>query len=138
MRRARRIVPALIVGLWALAGCSRGGRPVARVSGVITYAGKPVPNGTVVFMPVESGPPAYGNIGPDGRYTLSTYSPGDGAAVGRHAVMITALEQLTPAEANNPNRMPKPLIPRKFTDIKTSGLTADVADCDNLIDFQLK
>jgi len=137
MTRRSLTVSILIAGLCTAAGCSGGGRPVGRVSGIVTYGGKPVPTGTVVFMPTESGPPAYGNIDPDGRYTLSTYSPGDGAVLGKHAVMITALEQLTPAEAANPNRMPKMLIPAKYNDTKTSGLTADVRAGENTIEFDL-
>jgi hypothetical protein len=138
MTRKFFVVSVLVVALGAVAGCSHGGRAVAPVSGVVTYAGKPVPTGTVVFMPLESGPPAYGNIGPDGHFTLSTYSPGDGAVVGKHAVMITALEQLPPELANNPNRLPKMLIPLKYNDTRTSTLTAEVASGDNTIDFPLK
>ena len=132
------VVPVLVVVLGAVAGCARGGRPVGRVSGVVTYGGKPVPTGTVVFMPVESGPPAYGNIGPDGHYELSTFCPGDGAVVGTHKVMITALEQLPPELANNPNRLPKMLVPLKYGDTKTAGLTFEVTAGDNTIDLPLK
>src|SRR5262245_15890701 len=132
------VAPALVVALGALAGCSRGGRPVGHVSGVVTYAGKPVPTGTVMFVPVESGPPAYGDIGPDGRYELSTYCPGDGAVVGAHKVMITALEQLPPALANNQNRLPQMLVPPKYGDTKTSGLSFEVKAGDNTLDILLK
>jgi len=138
MKRRYLAAAALVLALGALAGCSRGGRSVGHVSGVVTYAGKPVPTGTVMFVPVESGPPSYGNIGPDGHYELSTYCPGDGATIGKHKVMITALEQLPPELANNPNRMPKPLVPNKYIDTKTSGLTAEVNPGDNQIDFDLK
>jgi hypothetical protein len=138
MRRKWFIIPLLAASFWVLAGCSRGDRPVARVSGVVTYNGKPLTTGTVMFVPIESGPPAYGKIEPDGRYKLSTYSSGDGAVIGKHAVMITALEQLTPEEAANPLRSPKLLIPMKYNDTKTSGLTAEVTSDDNMIDFPLK
>jgi hypothetical protein len=137
MKRAYLLAPFLIVSLGVLAGCSHG-RPVAPVSGIVTYGGKPVPRGTVVFMPVESGPPAYGNIKSDGHYTLKTYSPGDGAVLGKHAVMITALEQLTPEEAADASRMPKMLIPAKYNDTKTSGLTAEVGPGNNEVNFPLK
>jgi hypothetical protein len=58
--------------------------------------------------------------------------------LGEHAVMITALEQLTPEEAADASRMPKMIIPTKYNDTKTSGLTAKVAAGDNEINFPLK
>src|SRR5262245_59804194 len=125
MRRSRFAAQVLVVTAFA-AACSRGGRPVGQVTGVVTFGGKPVPPGTVMFVPVESGPPAYRDIGPDGRYQLSTYTPGDGAVVGTHKVMITALEQLPPELANNPNRLPKMIVPIKYGDTNTSGLTFEV------------
>ncbi len=53
---------------------------------------KPYPGGKVIFAPVgkdESGKAGRAAIGvPDdqGRFTLSTYKPGDGAIVGEHVV----------------------------------------------------
>ena len=138
MMHRRLLIAAFLVGLGTLAGCSRGSRPLGRVTGIVTFAGKPVTNGTVVFMPAESGPPATGDLGPDGRYTLKTLAPDDGAVVGKHLVMITAFEKLTPEEANNIKRMPKMLVPTKYSDAKTSKLTADVAPGDNEINFPLK
>jgi len=137
MMHRRLLIAAFLVGLGTFAGCSRGGRPLGRVSGFVTYEGNAVPNGTIVFMPVESGPPAYGNLGPDGHYTLSTFSSEDGAVVGKHLVMITAFEKLTPEEANNIKRMPKMLIPAKYNDAKKSKLTAEVSAGDNEISFPL-
>jgi hypothetical protein len=134
----RKIVAALVIVGAVVIGCVHSGQAVGRVSGIVTYAGKPVPTGTVMFVPVESGPPAYGNIGPDGHYELSTYSPGDGAVVGTHKVMITALEQLPPELQNNPNRLPKMLVPLKYGDSKSSGLTFEVKAGDNTIDISLK
>jgi hypothetical protein len=130
------LVSALLLGTFA--GCSRSGRQIGYVSGCVTYAGKPVPTGTVVFMPAESGPPAYGEIGADGCYILSTFSANDGAVVGKHAVMITALEKLTPQEAASITRLPKMLIPAKYNDTKKSNLTADVSPGNNEINFHLK
>jgi hypothetical protein len=136
MPRNVLLVP-LLFGFGALAGCSNG-RPVARVSGVVTYGGKPVPHGTVLFMPADSGPPAYGNLDADGHYTLSTYSHGDGAVLGKHSVRITAREPLTPEMLNNAAITPKQLVPSKYGDPRTSNLTAEVEKRDNQIDFTLK
>src|SRR5205823_12586516 len=55
---------------FALAGCGGGGPKTALVRGTVTYKGKPVPNGTVTFIPA-SGHHATGDIRPDGSYTLT-------------------------------------------------------------------
>ena len=46
--------------LFAVAGCGKGDYPeMARVTGTVTYKGKPVPNMMVNFMPTD-GPPQLG------------------------------------------------------------------------------
>ncbi|MHC4181375.1 MAG: hypothetical protein ACYSWU_28080, partial [Planctomycetota bacterium] len=72
-----------------LPGCGGGPDlpPVADVSGVVTIDGKPLPRGTIQFVPDESkgpgGATAVGRIGSDGRYTLKTAGV-EGAIVGFH------------------------------------------------------
>src|SRR5262249_48096067 len=117
-------------------GC--GGRAkLGRVSGRVTYKGEPVPNGAITFLPDESGPPATGTIGPDGTYTLVTPDVGDGAVLGKHKVMITALRvgPARGAEAKDPR--PPPIIPPRFGNTSTSGLPAEVREGANTIDFHL-
>ena len=80
-----------------LAGCgSRSGLDLGRVSGKVTYQGRPVRNGTVVFVPDESkgtaGPTGMGIIDGDGEFVLTTSDSGDGTIVGFHNVGITGLE----------------------------------------------
>jgi hypothetical protein len=66
------------------------------VSGVVTCKGKPVGNATVNFTPLpdasraagQRGRPALGLTDKDGRFTLTTYSDGDGAIVGKHTVTV--------------------------------------------------
>lgn len=67
---------------------------------------------------------------------MKTYDDGDGAAIGSHSVTITALDEGSglPEEAASE---PKLLIPRKFGNAKTSGLTATVNSGDNTVDFAL-
>ena len=120
-----------------LSGCG-GGLPTAPVRGKITYQGKPVPSGTILFMPEGDQPAATGEIQPDGSYVLETYEPGDGAVLGKHSIMITAVEDQTGKlpEARSP--MPALLIPVKYTNMMTSGLTAEVQPGQNTIDFVLE
>src|SRR5262245_61633132 len=98
--RSRYLLPlalsllALIV--WAAPGCSGGSQGLAVVKGKITYKGKPVPNGTVNFLPDDGNKPsASGEIQPDGSYSLKTIMgtrPSDGAVLGKHKVMVVAMQ----------------------------------------------
>lgn len=124
-----------------LPGCGGGPDlpPVAEVSGVVTLDGNPLPRGTIQFVPDKSkgteGATAVGTIGPDGRYTLKTAGV-EGAIVGFHKVGVRALQEEPEDETAPP---PPPLIPPRYFNPDTSGLTAEVkADQDNVIDFPLK
>ena len=76
-------------GLLASCGCGPGRPATTRVSGRVTYQGKPVTEGRIVFQP-EHGRPAMGTLDADGRYTLTTFDAGDGALLGHHRVTIDA------------------------------------------------
>jgi hypothetical protein len=146
-------VAALVVGLLA-AGC--GGRkdrpPLGRVSGKVTYNGEPLAKASVVFLPDQEGiRSAMGETDEQGRYTLWTYDPGDGAPVGKHKVTVTLRGASEKAEMH-PSAIGKgkgeayyeqvaftgkPLIPEKYFNPMTSGLTADVQRGSNTFDFPL-
>lgn len=79
----------------ACAGCGGSGRgaiaattPVP-VKGKVTYKGKPVTKGQVVFRSADGGKDAFGDIQPDGSFELSTDKAGDGAAKGTYKVSVT-------------------------------------------------
>lgn len=132
----------LIAVALAIAGCSRGNRlETAPVHGKVTYQAKPLPTGSVIFVPVTAGPTAEANLQPDGTYTLGTYDENDGVVPGEYKVMIIAMsESPTPLEAEDvkPGAGPKSLIPSRYGDTEKSGLRATVkADADNEINFEL-
>jgi hypothetical protein len=136
VRRAAALVAAAAVLL--AAGCGTDRKKTAEVTGKVTYRGKPVPNGTVTFIPEAGGPPATGEIRPDGTYTLTTYSKGDGAVPGRHKVVIVAMEDAAGKLPEERKPLPPPIIPNKYTSPATSDLVADVKDGENTINFDLK
>ncbi len=98
---------------------------VAPIGGTVTYKGKPVPNGTVMFMPA-AGPAATGELDPEGRFKLTTYSPGDGAILGSHAVSVTALEEMKDVLPEQRSGLPKPIVPEKYLSHTTSGIKIEV------------
>lgn len=145
--------------LLAAAGCGRSLPPVAPVSGRVMLAGKPVTTGAVWFYPAASGRPAIGQIGSDGRYSLATFAPADGALLGEHRVVIDArkIERTfapSKAAADLPADVPEfvrremeagmPLrekvtwiVPEIYAAAATSPLRADVKPGPNSIDFEL-
>ncbi len=129
----------LVLILAGLSGCESSSdlAQTAKVQGMISYQGKPVTTGTVMFIPVAGGPPATGQIQPDGSYVMKTYFSADGAVLGEHKVTITALDMGTGLPEDEATE-PKPLIPEKYSRDATSGLTATVESDENQIDFPLE
>jgi hypothetical protein len=72
-----------------------------------------------------------GDIGKDGTFKITTFSPDDGAVPGKHRVAISAPDP--PPDAPPP----KPIIAQKYRDFNTSGLTADIKPGANNIEFEL-
>ncbi len=88
-----RWVAGVVVLCAAVIGCGDGPE-MSSVTGQVTYQGQPVPGGKVMFAPLREGNssetksrPGVGIVGPDGRFTVTTYSRGDGSAIGRHSVI---------------------------------------------------
>src|SRR5262245_21575967 len=142
------VKPVAFVGLLVAAvlpvaiGCNGSGEGLAKVKGKITYKGKPVPNGTVNFLPDDGNKPsATGEIQPDGSYALKTTAgnrPSDGAVIGKHKVMIVAMQDQGSLLPEQRAALPPPIVPAKYTHPNTTPLTAQVEDKENVIDFDLK
>lgn len=116
---ARAVVLSFAVSLVAVAGCDRGPR-IVPVSGQVLIDGQPVTTGFVQFVPTGERP-AYGEIGKDGRFTLTTSKDNDGAVVGTHQVEVRAWEH--PTETSK-----KYLVPKKYGDLSTSELTVEITE----------
>ena len=128
--------------LLVFVGCSGSGgedrQATAKVHGKVTFNGEPLPTGRIHFVPTGGGPTASGEIGEDGTYRLSTYGNGDGAVVGSHKVMISAERDMSNVLPEDPEASQEPsLIPVKYNSEQSSGLTADVTEGGNEIDFDL-
>jgi hypothetical protein len=131
-----------------VAGCGGPSRPAtSAVTGRVTYAGKPVPLGQVMFYP-ETGRPAMGAIGADGTYRLTTFDKDDGAALGHFKVTITAMRVTGPPapksledELRQGSAAGKTtiewLVPEKYSRQESTTLTAEVKAGSNTINFDL-
>lgn len=120
------LLSSLLLVAAATTGCSRG-PTIAPVSGKVLYNGEPLKFGSVMFQG-ESGQPARATIQPDGTFELTTDSMGDGARVGTNRVRVTCYEAQDPNAAASAGEaaLGKLLIPKKYTDIDTSGIVIDV------------
>jgi hypothetical protein len=139
-------VPPLLAAVLLAVGCGRSLPAVAPVSGTVTRAGKPVTQGMVMFQP-EKGRMGVGKLGSDGRFTITTFTAGDGAIIGRHKVAIEAYTQgsgprpptAAPAaddtEAFHASGPVVWLVPENYASSQTTPLTADVKPGSNTIDF---
>ena len=129
---------ACLVGLLAQAGCGR--RPtLVPVSGRVTLDGKPLEFGSVMIQPT-GGPAARGTVRPDGGFTVGTFAPGDGAIVGPATVRVACYEQQRPGAPPPQGELAlgKSLIPEKYTQFETSGITATVAAGMGPLEIDLK
>lgn len=115
-------------------GCGPGRPTIVPISGSVTLDGKPVPQATVLFIPVAGGVPARGSTREDGSFSLTTFAEGDGAIAGRHSVAISKMK-VTGVEATEDGLLPASasgevrtiwLTPQKYADATTSGLEVDV------------
>ncbi|WP_422924401.1 hypothetical protein [Singulisphaera sp. PoT] len=154
-----RLRVVAILALVTLGGC--GGRdnlpPMGQVSGKVTYKGKPLATGMVVFSPLmgsegQTGQLATGMLGKDGSYELSTFDDGDGAVLGEHLITVKAVEKVR-TEKPNPKdteqiRTPGPdgklsyvfmksLVPNKYANPNMSPLRFKVAPGQNQHDIEL-
>ena len=112
-------------------GCGHeGGLQLASVEGVVTYQGKLLDHGRVVFSPQPGtpGPASVGTIAPDGSYVMRT-TRREGAAIGQHKVTIHCRRELTPEEIQNRSLIiPKSLIPDQYSKKDQSPLAFEVVE----------
>jgi hypothetical protein len=117
----------------AMTSCSRGPRHVAvfSVVGQVILEGKPVPYAFVVLHPLADSAPV--GISPraqadaNGAFALSTYGSGDGAPVGDYSVTVQKFR--APTEADT--RPPANLLPLRYADPSSSGITVQVHEGSN-------
>jgi len=120
-------------------GKSESGPRTYKVTGNVSYQGKPVPEATLLFKKVDQSRGAVGQTNSDGKFQLTTFELDDGALVGEYQVSIVCYEKprLNASEAEMYHLKNK--LPAKYEDVKKSGLTATVVDNDrNTFNFDLK
>jgi hypothetical protein len=134
----RMVVCPLTLALLLLTSCApKSGTPVP-VSGKVYFKGMPLQAGLIVFTPDaakgESGPSAYGEIGPDGSYQLKMDKVA-GANPGWYRVTVASLSNAF-SSLDTP---PVSLIPERYRDPQLSQLQIEVLpNIHNLHDVEVK
>lgn len=90
--------------------------------------GQPVTTGTIRLVP-DAGHAATGELDASGRFKLTTYKENDGALPGKFQVEVVAIE--------NKGNQSRSLIPRKYSDMATSGLQTEVKEATKDLKIEL-
>lgn len=108
------------------------------VTGRVQFAGgEPVRVGKVEFTSRAHGLQARGEIDADGRFTLSTYVPGDGAVAGLHDCVVVQMVLAEGAAGPRPTTIG--VVDRRHADYASSGLSAEVLpQADNSIVLEVQ
>ena len=132
---SRSLTLACLAALLAgVIGCGPRRPTTYPVSGVVTLDGKPVQGATVMLRPEVGGRPAVGTTNQRGEFKLTTFDQNDGALPGQH--VVTVVKKITTGIMATPDGLSGPvapggikeqwIIPKKYSDAKTSGLSANV------------
>jgi hypothetical protein len=130
--------------LLAAPGCSgtnddwRAKRPkVVPVSGTVLYNGQPLEDATVTFTNAAASRSGYGQTGPGGKFTLTTFTPADGVVPGKQQVTVRKVRvtgrKKPGVDPSTSSEVPPPpeehwLIPSRYGRAETSGLTVEVTE----------
>ena len=157
----RRIfVGLLVLGFATYTGCGAGDSnpKTYPVTGNVTKGGKAVAGANVVFVSLEQGgTPAVAITDSEGKYSLTSFSSGDGAVPGLYAVKVSQYpagaapstsdsdRYMTLEEQNakyNPDEKqaagPKNQLPEKYASEVTSGLKHTVTTSPTTFDIEIK
>jgi hypothetical protein len=129
----------LIIAL-ALVGCNQAPqlKGLVPASGTVTFNGEPVEGAMVIFIPDSEGTSMRAASattgGANGRFTLMTLQPADGAFPGTYKVTVEKTEttendqtvRMGPDGRAMDNLMTVDFLPLKYMDISTSDLTVEI------------
>jgi len=128
------VTSALLCAVLLAPGCGPSLPETVPVRGKVTWRGKPLGDGTVVFQPqpgkiAEGLPvrPATGHLRPDGTFELTTFRAGDGAVPGVYGVAIHSY--LSEPAASDDDEHPSQYvwrIPSRYGDPAQSGFEVEV------------
>ncbi|HEV3238710.1 MAG TPA: hypothetical protein VGZ25_17105 [Gemmataceae bacterium] len=144
MKRVRLslLLTIVLIAIGLMPGCRDKDAGCTSVQGHVSYNGKALTRGTIVFTADcdrgGNGDMVCGEIKPDGSYFLKAKTQ-EGMEPGWYRVTILALEApSTFGDGDNPGE-PRSLLPDKYRDPNLSGLAVEVMPHQaNIKDFDLE
>lgn len=138
MRGTRHVGrPIGVLFLFVLAGC--GGQKTSSVTGTVTLDGKPLAGAATQFVPQGTGRDATCGTDASGRFSMSTFQPGDGVVAGTYKVVIapplgvadttkyaTSEDAMSGASKVAAKKGTGPKFPQKYTRPDQTPLTQEV------------
>ena len=130
-------------------GCKKGPE-TGQVSGTVTFEGKPLEKGAIIFD-VAGARMGRAEINNGQIENATTYKPGDGIALGEARIAITAIELVGGSGSNNSGQADhskmsfkpgghtdfKSLIPARYSKVESSGLKTTIVKGNNELDLKL-
>jgi hypothetical protein len=124
-----------------LAACSKeklSYLPVYPTRGRVLQAnGQPVMGGRVILVPRDPavGHRAFGDIGANGNFTLTTYAPRDGVAAGDYIAVVEPHNDGDQGQMKQGQPTP---IDSRYQNVRLSGLSVNIHEGDNVIDLTVQ
>lgn len=124
-------------------GCKES-HSLGKVSGTVTYEGKPLAQGNIVFQ-VASGRDATAEIRDGQIVNISTFERNDGVTVGNVRLAVSSTE-VTGTRQSRSEENPKEtytseirssVIPLRYGNVETSGLSYDIVKGENNLNIEL-
>ena len=149
-------VSILVAAAIVLTGCPNSRPATYRVTGTVTMQGKPFAGAVITFVPTsKEGEAASAITDSEGKYALTTWQAGDGARPGEYRVKVSKQEETAvdpskmvrnvPLEEDQKyveNKKPRPpvksLVPSKYQDESSSGLSHTVPNGPTTFDIEIK
>ncbi|MBI3822329.1 MAG: hypothetical protein HY289_06580 [Planctomycetes bacterium] len=118
-----------------LAGCSRSALATHPVRGQVYYRDKPLAEALIVFHALDASdhaankPIAYTDS--EGKFTLTTMKPGDGAPAGEYAITVDLREAVLVGEEKT--RSGKSLLPERYRNVQKAVFKFRVEPGENIV-----
>lgn len=104
----------------------------SEASGVVTFNGKPLEEAQIVLVPEGTSAAGSALSGVNGEFSLAAFPPDAGVVPGTYNVMVVKSFVPQNPDPNDPEsrsiQYAKALIPAKYSDARTSGLSITVPE----------
>jgi len=121
--------------LSAFIGC--GESDFATVTGHVSLDGKQLDGGAITFVPEAPGPLAYGDVAPDGKYSLQSSGSVKGLRPGKYIATVSHRRGRPSPGMTIAQIQALEMVPVHYTTPETSDLHKEVVAGENQIDLAL-